>query len=263
MLSRRCFLFGSAPCSGLYPVVEKGRLPGISEDGPGPGPRLLATRPGVFRGSVRAGGRRRTFRLAVPPHVSEATPLPLLFVFHGFRQDGTTIARITGFDELARRHGFLAVYPDGLFTRWNLRDTGNNEDLALVLALRRVIQSRYRVDVQRRFAVGYSAGGYFTHLLAARRASPWLAAAAVHSGGLGELARRGLRARRKYPVFITHGSRDGVVPVEEGRRARDQYVRERHEVTYTELAGAGHEWASAAGISERIWEFCAAHPLSS
>ena len=38
-------------------------------------------------------------------------PRPLVVVLHGCRQDNRDIEAITGFNELADRHGFLVAYP--------------------------------------------------------------------------------------------------------------------------------------------------------
>ena len=43
-------------------------------------------------------------------------------------------------------------------------------------------------------------------------------------------------------------------------RLRDKYKKEGHEVTYVEIAGLGHEWATKQSINDRIWEFFEKHP---
>jgi len=66
--------------------------------------------------------------------------------------------------------------------------------------------------------------------------------------------------RLRLPVLIVHGTADGIFPVTVARENVDKYRREGHEVSYIEVPGLGHAWASDANINERIWAFFAAHP---
>ena len=142
---------------------------------------------------------------------------------------------------------------------WRIRMQGN-EDLAFFDALYQRITAEYRVDLNRVYATGMSNGAYFANLLASQR-SDKIAAIAPHSGGLGVLGRRGIQARRKYPVMVIHGTDDRLVPVSQARKAHEAYRREGHEVLLVEIAGLGHRWATQANINDQIWEFFRAHPL--
>ena len=152
------------------------------------------------------------------------------------------------------------MYPNALEQRWRIRIQGN-EDLAFFDALYRRITEQYDVDLNRVYATGMSNGAYFANLLASQR-SDKIAAIAPHSGGLGVLALRGVRARRKYPVLLIHGADDRLVPISQARKAYKAYRQEGHEVVLLEIPALGHRWATTANINEKIWDFFRIHPLS-
>merc|ERR1712232_71527 len=56
----------------------------------------------------------RTYGLFVPESYTRGTPAPLVFVFHGWSGDGHWYHDHWGFGQLARKQGFVAVYPQGL-----------------------------------------------------------------------------------------------------------------------------------------------------
>ena len=205
----------------------------------------------VSHGSVRVNGRPRGYRAALPAAAARRStpPLPVVLVFQGMG-GGPSSDRL---DELAARGLAVVVYPEADGARWLMRDR-RNDDLDLFDALLPELARRLPADTTRVHVVGLSNGAYFAHLLGARR-SERVAGVVAHSGGLGVLSRRGIGARRKYPVLIVHGAADRVVPVAEARRARDVYRREGHVVEYVELPALGHAWADAPAIDGRIRAF--------
>src|SRR3954469_25478559 len=65
------------------------------------------------------GGRERSFVEYVPKTLKPGAPL--LFVLHPSGGDGPGMRDYSNyeFDELADKHGFLVVYPDGFDNTWN------------------------------------------------------------------------------------------------------------------------------------------------
>ncbi len=210
--------------------------------------------------TIAVGGQAREFRLVVPSGADGAKPAPLVFVFHGLGDSKDNICRYSGFEALAAKKGFIAVFPDALNKRWNIRPADDNEDVKYFDALYDHVAARYNVDLRRVYLTGMSMGGYFSNCLASQR-SDKVAAIAPHSGGLGMLGFRGVQAKRKYPAMVVHGDADNVVKVEEGRKSKDTYTKEGHAVEYVEIAGLGHVWATKENISEKIWKFFTDHPL--
>jgi polyhydroxybutyrate depolymerase len=242
----------------LLPLV----LALLAQEAPAPLPSKGKGGPaGTFENEkLKVGDQEREFRLVVPEGLDPAKPVPLVFAFHGLGDNKAFICRYSGFEELALKNGFIAVFPAGLEKKWELRAVEDNKDLKFFDALFDHVTSRYNVDLRRVYLTGMSMGAYFSNLLASKR-SERIAAIAPHSGGLGVLGFQGIKAKRKYGVFIVQGDADRIVKVEEGRTSRDAYKKEGHPVEYVEVQGMGHAWARKEDITARMWKFFLDNPM--
>lgn len=80
----------------------------------------------------------RAYSYYIPTSYKPGSPTPLVLVFHGWGGKGTDYHRSYGFGGMAERHGFIAVYPDGMgdcsrngcrgFTSWNGAGTTGSDD---------------------------------------------------------------------------------------------------------------------------------------
>jgi polyhydroxybutyrate depolymerase len=211
--------------------------------------------------SLRVGFTTRVYRLFVPASVDLVRPAPLVVAFHGMLIDSKDVMpKYTRLNETAQRYGFIMVYPNALGGSWGLAPDKVLADIAFFDALLARLSATYRIDPERIYVLGMSNGAYFAHLLARERSTS-IAAAASHSGPLGLQTLGGINAARKFPVLIVHGTADNIFPVAWARENAEKYRREGHEVSYIEVSGLGHAWASEANINERMWTFFAAHPL--
>ena len=234
----------------------------VAQDAPAPRPsKGKGGKPGTFPDeTIKVGEETRAFKLVVPPDLDATKPVPLLFVFHGMGDSKDFICRYSGFEELAPKEGFIAVFPEGKDKRWALRPGEENIDIKFFDSLFAHVTSHYNVDFNRVYLTGMSMGAYFSNCLASQR-SDKVAAIAPHSGGLGALAFTGVKAKRKYAVLVVHGDEDRIVKVEEGRKSREVYAREGHAVEYLEIKGLGHAWAVKEDITAKMWKFFMAHPI--
>ncbi|MBM4261618.1 MAG: hypothetical protein FJ145_09325 [Deltaproteobacteria bacterium] len=210
--------------------------------------------------SLTVRGATRIFRLVVPRSVDLTHPAPLVFAFHGMAIDSKDLMpKYSKLNETAERHRFIVVYPNAVGGSWGLSVRKAVADIAFFDALRQHLAQLHRIDSERIYALGMSNGGYFAHLLARER-STTIAAVASHSGPLGLQTLGGVKAARKFPVFIVHGTADKIFPVSFARENVEKYRREGHEVEYVEVPGLGHIWANKIAVNEKIWEFFASHP---
>ena len=234
----------------------------LAQEAPAPLPSKGKGGPaGTFENEkLKVGDQEREFRLVVPEGLDPAKPVPLVFAFHGLGDSKAFICRYSGFEELALKNGFIAVFPAGLEKKWELRAVEDNKDFKFFDALFEHVTSSYNVDLRRVYVTGMSMGAYFSNLLASKR-SEKIAAIAPHSGGLGVLGFQGIKAKRKYGVFIVQGDADRIVKVEEGRTSRDAYKKEGHPVEYVEVQGMGHVWARKEDITARMWKFFMDNPM--
>lgn len=217
--------------------------------------------PGDFGSeTIKVGAATREYRLVVPKSVDLSQPAPLVIAFHGMLIDSKDFMPLyTKLNETAERHQFLLAYPNAEGRSWGLTPENVQSDVAFFDALLKKLSTDYHVDANRIYVLGMSNGGYFAHLVARER-SKTVAAAASHSGPLGLQTLLGVRAERKFPVLIIHGTKDQIFPIEWARENRDKYEREGHEVKLVELSGVGHVWGTKNDINETIWQFFADHP---
>jgi poly(hydroxyalkanoate) depolymerase family esterase len=131
----------------------------------------------------------RDYQLYVPASYRMDSPVPLVVMLHGCKQDPDAFAAGTRMNQLADRHGFLVLYPrqDGLSNLdhcWNWFDASSQKgwgEAAIIAGMVQDITKRYSVDKRRVYVAGLSAGGAMTAILASCYADLF-AAAAIHSG---------------------------------------------------------------------------------
>ena len=74
---------------------------------------------GATRHAITVDGVSRSYRVHEPAAFDGTSPVPVLLVFHGFRQTGRGVERLSDLSALADRQGFLVVYPEGHRRAWN------------------------------------------------------------------------------------------------------------------------------------------------
>ena len=177
--------------------------------------------------SVSVQGRKRTYRLYVPPTVPRNAPSPLVFVFHGGGGQGPSMERLTSFDDLAEREKFVVAYPNAIGAHWNdgrevdAFDSQREavDDVAFVSTLIDAISAVHRIDAGRVYATGISNGAIFSNYLGARLADR-VAAIAPVAGGLAEPLRPVFHPSRPVSVLIVNGTEDPLVPYSGGAVSR-------------------------------------------
>ncbi|HEY1399657.1 PHB depolymerase family esterase [Roseateles sp.] len=178
------------------------------------------------------------YKLYVPPG-DPSLPRPLLLMLHGCTQNPDDFAAGTRMNELARRHGWLVLYPaQSAKTNpqgcWNWFKTGHQErgrgEPALLASLTQHVMSTHRVDARHVHVAGLSAGGAMAAVLG--QTYPELfAAVGVHSGlpcgavasapealalmrtgqAMPGASRPAASSPRAMPTIVFHGTRDMTV----------------------------------------------------
>jgi len=178
------------------------------------------------------------YKLYVPPG-DPSVPRPLLLMLHGCTQNPDDFAAGTRMNEVAKRHGWLVLYPEQSTKVnpqgcWNWFKTSHQErgrgEPALLAALTHHVMAGHEVDARRVHVAGLSAGGAMAAVLG--QTYPELfASVGVHSGlPCGAVAsapealammRTGQETRntarpaapppRAIPTIVFHGTRDMTV----------------------------------------------------
>ena len=203
------------------------------------------------------GAASRDYKLYVPASYHGGEPVPLIVMLHGCKQNPDDFAAGTRMNELAEQHGFLVAYPAQ--TRhangancWNWfkasEQSRGGEEVSLIAGIVRAVARSHRIDEERVFVAGLSAGAAMAVILGAAYPEVF-AAVAAHSGlprgaahdvpsafaamrgrraanaqGDGTASQKPRRPRRGVPTIVFHGDSDPTVAVSNGGAIAEEAV---------------------------------------
>lgn len=169
---------------------------------------------------------RRPYELIVPPGVADEQPLPVVLFLHGYGASSATFIGYLGIREMAARHRFVAVVPDGTpdsqgLRFWNASEGCCNfehkpvDDVSYLRDVIDEVEGRRAVDAKRIFVVGFSNGGFMAHRLACELGDRL--AGIVSIAGAGRRDATVCRPKGSVSVLQIHGDLDRAVPYEGGK----------------------------------------------
>lgn len=244
---------------------------------------------------LTSGGRKRVYRLFVPPGVAGQARLPLVFDLHGTGGNAGGRAKESGFEALAAREGFAVATLQADESRWNVPvATTRADDVQYVTDVIDHIAARTCIDATRIHATGFSGGGRMSSLLGCRLNHRIASIAPV-----GGLRWTGPCPGRAVPVLTVHGLADGTNPYEghgdrgpewvesvpealagwaSHNRCQPKLVQDKQvgplqtiryanceanaEVRLLRIDGMGHIWPrTEVDAADAAWQFFKAHPL--
>lgn len=193
--------------------------------------------------SSRAG--TRAYKLYIPQAYKEE-PLPLIVMLHGCKQNPDDFAAGTGMNRIAEENNCIVLYPaqsknangSNCWNWFNASDQKRERGEPSILAdMTRQVMQQYRIDPERVYVAGLSAGGAMAAILAAEYPELY-AAVGIHSGlpvgsahdvasAFGAMKDGGKAAsvrpnRRQIPAIVFHGDRDHTVHPDNGVTALAQ-----------------------------------------
>lgn len=212
----------------------------------------------IFHALSYAGSRTRHYLVHVPRKRTARRARPLVVVLHGCHQDNRDIEAITGFNQLADRHGFLVAYPfvtsyRGMRNKncWGWwfdseihAGAGEVEDLWQIIA---EIQQHYAIDPRRIHITGLSSGAAMAVALMVAHGDKIASGAAVAGLPYAERAdavrhawnrkpryrplttivsamqREMGDAARSVPIQIVHSKDDETVEIQAAELLRDSW----------------------------------------
>ena len=185
---------------------------------PSAGCGVSEVEPGTYRESMDLDGSARSWVLGVPSTHNGITPIPLVFLFHGFVDSPDTIESQTGFGRYGLEEGFMVVAPAGrgTYAHWIEDDFGDgfaditraNPDIVFVDALLDRLGQETCLDLARVYAAGFSNGAMAASAVACTLEDRIAAVAA--GGGLVDFGERCV-LERPVPYLAFHGRDDTSV----------------------------------------------------
>jgi len=181
--------------------------------------------------------QRGGFSLLVPETYTPDVPHPLVVALHG----GSGHGRLFGWNWVreARSRGLIIACPTSTGGTWALG--GPDEDTPKLAAMLGFIRERWNIDAGRMLLTGMSDGGSFTLLTGLQAESPFTHLAPVAAGFHPLMAQMGDADRvRDLPIYIVHGARDWMFPVELAHQSQAALSALGARVTYREVEDLAH-----------------------
>jgi phospholipase/carboxylesterase len=193
-----------------------------------PGTSKTTTAPGLHNLGLRAG---RDALLYIPESSKKFEKAPLIVSLHGATRNadrGIELLR-----SLADEHGFLLLAPASEAQTWDAIGGSYGPDPVFInRSLERTFELR-RVDAARIAMAGFSDGASYSLSIGLANGDLFRAVFGFSPGFIVPGERAG-----KPPVFISHGTIDNVLPIDEcSRRIVPELKREGYSVTYREFEG--------------------------
>jgi polyhydroxybutyrate depolymerase len=168
---------------------------------------------------IQSGGVPRRYLLHVPPGYDPAQRTALVFSLHGYISTPGQQMFFSRFDQVADKHGFIVVFPQGTGTplRWNayfsqLASDRGADDVQFMRDLSAALSSDLCIDPARIYVNGLSNGGGMSYRIACEMADQVAAMGSVAGAYAPVLSR--CKPVRSVPVIAFHGTADPIVPYE-------------------------------------------------
>ena len=170
--------------------------------------------------NINVDGRERTYTAHLPAGFDKQNKYPLVLVLHGGGGKGKNTNKLTGFDDISDKYGFVTVYPDGIDKQWN---DGRNDfhlnpeinDVKFISNLIDTLKILYNIDSNKVYVTGISNGGIMSFRLGCEL-SDKIAAFAPVAASMPESPAYDCKPARKVPCMIIFGDEDPLVPFEGG-----------------------------------------------
>ena len=164
--------------------------------------------------TILIGGVERRWRIFVPDQYEDGVALPLVLNFHGTGSTPDQQSRLSEFEALAAKAGFLVASPEARFSRerdgkltWNVDLVqGDVDDVLFVQEMIDEIRKQISVDSKRIYATGFSGGGRMSSRLACDLSELIAAIGPVAGSRYPE----DCVPSRPVPVITFHGKNDPV-----------------------------------------------------
>ncbi|MDQ3281079.1 MAG: phospholipase [Acidobacteriota bacterium] len=193
----------------------------------------------------------RAASIYVPATYDPAKPAPLIVVMHGAGGIGSRTINLLVTH--ADRIGAIIVAPSSIGSTWDAIGGEPGPDVERINALLTEIFANYSIDPRHIALAGFSDGASYALTLGVINGDLFTHIIAFSPGYIGRAVATG------FPrIFISHGTRDDVLPIDRCSRRIVPLLRARFEVDYREFNG-GHTAPADIVTGAMDWFLAAPH----
>ena len=210
----------------------------------------------VFEKSVRKSLNCQ-YLLYLPENYDRKEEWPLMLFLHGAgeRGDDLNLVKVHGPPKIVEKKKdfpFIVVSPQCPEEQWW------TDNLDTLINLLDDIIAKYNVDKDRIYLTGLSMGGFGTWALASRYPDRFAAAAPICGGALQTNA----YTLTEIPIWIFHGAKDSVVPVQRSQDMYDLIKSRGGNIKLTIYSEANHDSWTQTYDNQELYDWFLEHRLS-
>jgi phospholipase/carboxylesterase len=204
---------------------------------------------GLFNAS-NAPEQRGGFSLFVPESYTPDRDWPLIVALHGGTGHGGDF--IWSWLREARSRDHLLLAPTSRGSTWSFN--GPDVDADALGSMLAYVGEHWRVDAARMLLTGLSDGGTYTLLHGLAENAPFSHLAPL-SGVMHpmNLVNGNLERAARKPIYLVHGERDWMFPVDIAREAKRALSEAGAELVYREIADLSHAYAREENVKILEW----------
>ena len=206
-------------------------------------------RTGLFNASNETQ-QRGGFSLFVPESYAADRTWPLIVALHGGSGHGADF--IWSWLREARGRDHILIAPTSRGSTWSFN--GPDVDASGLDSILEYVREHWRIDPDRMLLTGLSDGATYSLYRGLAEDSPFTHLAPL-SGVLHpmNLANGNLERAAGRPVYLVHGERDWMFPIEIAREAARVLTEAGAELVYREIADLSHTYAREENASILEW----------
>ncbi|MDT8303855.1 MAG: prolyl oligopeptidase family serine peptidase [Sedimentisphaerales bacterium] len=179
---------------------------------------------------------------------------PLMVFLHGAGERGNVLNKVAvhGPPKIVKNKKdfpFILVSPQCPEGDWW------TEKVEVLINLVDDIAARYKVDKKRIYLTGLSMGGYGTWALASAYPERFAAIAPICGGGSRIMSLR----LKDIPIWVFHGGKDTVVPLEESEEMVNAIRKRGGDVKFTIYPDAGHDSWTESYNNQELYDWFLEH----
>ena len=188
------------------------------------------------------------YLIYLPKDYDQKQSWPLMIFLHGAGERGDNLDAVKAHGppkliEAGKEFPFIVVSPQCPKDKW-----WDPKDLDALLD---EIVKKYKVDQDRIYLTGLSMGGHGTWAWAAEQPKRFAAIVPICGGGEPVLT----KFYAKTPVWVFHGGKDPVVPLERSAKMVEALKQNGGNVKFTVYPEAGHDCWTEAYNNPKLYEW--------